>query len=238
MSSFRLEVFHGTNNGDAPCGRREGRRGRDPCGIAVSRLRPAISPAPACPASQLATHADGRLAAFVIAGDASELPVPEPLIERLPRAVPHPHLQKDRGDPGDESRLLEPLHEPASDASSLVVLIDTEKIQVRVVIAVAHDSKARDPIPGTSNDHDRIRTSNTGGDPSGRPGPSQPHLDQISRHEGDLDGVGYAREPYRDLGACHHRSIRDGGQSVQQLFVSGNENARQSPVVVPFPSGA
>jgi hypothetical protein len=82
---------------------------------------------------------------------------------------------------------------------------------VRFVVAVARDSEPRDPIRGTSDDNDRIRTSYAGSDPSGCPRPSQTFLDQISRHEGDLEDVGPACEAYGDLGACHLRSANERG---------------------------
>ena len=70
---------------------------------------------------------------------------------------------------------------PPRQTRSSVIVVHTEEIQVRFVIAVAHDSEARDMIGRTSDDNDCIPSSNAGGDPFGCPRPSQTVLDQISR---------------------------------------------------------
>src|SRR5262245_5858630 len=72
-------------------------------------------------ASELAPHANRRLAALIVAGELAELAIPQPLVERLRAAVRRTHLQEHQGDASHESRLLEPCDETVADAPSAML---------------------------------------------------------------------------------------------------------------------
>jgi len=76
---------------------------------------------------------------LVVAGEVSEHAIAHMLIEELSFFVPHPHFQGGVEYARYDGAFLEPLQKSASDASPSVPRSHGEKVQVCVVVAVAHD---------------------------------------------------------------------------------------------------
>src|SRR5262249_58448085 len=80
------------------------------------------------PAPELASHSDGGLATLIVLGQAGQLAVSEPLIERLRAVIRCPHFEEHRGDAGYERRLLQPLHQLSSEPCSSIGVAHTEEV--------------------------------------------------------------------------------------------------------------
>src|SRR5215469_2433668 len=107
-------------------------------------------------ATYVAHHADGRLDALVVAGDLPELVVTERVIERAGRLVARAQLEPDDEGSRGERGLLEPPHQRPRDAAAAVGRIDGEQVEMRDILAIAHDREARDHRRLTCGEHDAL----------------------------------------------------------------------------------
>jgi hypothetical protein len=76
---------------------------------------------------------------LVVAGEVSDRAIAHTPIEELSFFVPHPHFQGDVEYARYDGAFLGPLEKSASDARSPIPRSHGEKVQVCVVVAVAHD---------------------------------------------------------------------------------------------------
>ena len=125
------------------------------------------------PARQISAHPKRCLKTLIVAGKASERAIAQTLVEELCSFVPGAHFQGDRKYARYDSAFLEPLNEMASDAGSSMGWSHCEKIQVCVVVSVAHDRKAGNVIVNACDKHIDIRGTNTRRYPHRRPPPSE-----------------------------------------------------------------
>ena len=122
-------------------------------------------------ARQISAHADRCLTALVVAGKVTERAIAQTLIKELRPFVPGTHFQGDPEYARDDGAFLEPLEKLASDAGSSIGWSHREKIQVCVVIFIAHDSKPGNFFADTSDEHVNIVGVNTLCHPQRRPTP-------------------------------------------------------------------
>ena len=65
----------------------------------------------------------------------------------------------------------------------------SQQVQVRPLGMKLHDRKAGQAALGPGRQHGRFRLTDGVGNPLRGPGPGQPGLDQIARHQRDASGV-------------------------------------------------
>jgi hypothetical protein len=112
---------------------------------------------------QISGHPERGLNTLVVAGKLSERAIAQTLVEELGSLVPGPHFQGDPEYACDDGAFLEPLEKLAPDACPSIPRNHREKVQVRVVIAVAHDRKPGNPIVNARDHHVNILGANTRG---------------------------------------------------------------------------
>ena len=129
------------------------------------------------PARQISAHAQCCLNTLVVTGKVNEHAIAHALIEELGSFVPGAHFQSDAEYARYNGAFLEPIEQLASDACSSIRGSHREKIQVRVVVSVAHDRKPRNVIVNACDEHVNIAGANTRRYPLRRPTPLETVLD-------------------------------------------------------------
>jgi hypothetical protein len=110
---------------------------------------------------------------LVVTGKVNERAIAHPLIEELCSFVPGAHFQGDAEYARYDGALLEPLKKLASDACSSIGRSHSEKVQVRVIITVAHDRKASNVVVNARDEDVDIGGANARGYPHRRPTPAE-----------------------------------------------------------------
>src|SRR5262245_7100250 len=123
------------------------------------------------PAGQISAHPKRGLYALIVTGKLKERAIAHALIKKLCSFVSRAHFQGDAEYPRDDGAFLEPLEKLASHACSSVGRSHSQKVQMRVVVAVAHDRKTSDVIVNAGDEYVDIRGANTRCYPLGRPAP-------------------------------------------------------------------
>jgi hypothetical protein len=103
----------------------------------------------------------------------NERAITHALIEELGSLVLSAHFQGDLEYARYDTAFLEPLKKLASDACSSIGRSHGEKVQVRVVVAVAHDRKPGHFLANACDQHVNIGGANTRGYPHRRPTPAE-----------------------------------------------------------------
>jgi hypothetical protein len=114
---------------------------------------------------------------LVVAGKVSDRAIAQTLIEELGSLVPRPHFQGDIEYTRYDGALLKPLEKSASDAHSPIRRSHSEKVQVCVVVAVAHDRKSDNVLANACDQYVNIGGANTPCYPDRRPTPSETVFD-------------------------------------------------------------
>jgi hypothetical protein len=114
---------------------------------------------------------------LIVAGKLNQRAIAHALIEELGSFVLRAHFQGDAEYAGYDGAFLEPLEKLASDACSSIRRSHGEKVQVRVVVSVAHDRKPGNVIVTTCDEHVDIGGANTRRDPHRCPTPLETVLD-------------------------------------------------------------
>jgi hypothetical protein len=125
------------------------------------------------PARQISAHAERCLNTLVVAGKVSERVIAHTLIEELCSFVPGAHFQVDVEYARYEGAFLEPLEELATDTFASIRRSHGEQVQVRVIVAVAHDRKPGDFRAAACDEHVDIGSANTRCDSRRGPTPSE-----------------------------------------------------------------
>src|SRR5215510_220951 len=123
------------------------------------------------PTGQISAHPKRCFYALIVAGELKERAIAHALIKKLCSFVLRAHFQGDAEYACDDGAFLEPLKKLASDPCSSVGRSHSQKVQMRVVVAVAHDRKTSDVFLNASDEYIDIRSANTRRYPSRRPAP-------------------------------------------------------------------
>jgi len=110
---------------------------------------------------------------LVVAGKVNERAIAQTLIEELCSFVPRAHFQGDAEYPRYDGAFLEPLEKFASDACSSIGWSHGEKVQVCVLVSVAHDPKPRNVLVNACDEYVNIGGANTRCYPHRCPTPSE-----------------------------------------------------------------
>jgi hypothetical protein len=110
---------------------------------------------------------------LVVAGKANERAVAHTLIEKLGSLVPRAHLEGYTEYARYNGAFLEPLKKLASDTRASIRRRHREKVQVCVVVAVAHDRKPGIVPVNACDKHVYIGSANARRYPRRCPTPSQ-----------------------------------------------------------------
>jgi hypothetical protein len=110
---------------------------------------------------------------LVVAGKVNERAIAHTLIEEMGSFVPRAHFQGDAEYARYDGAFLEPLKELASDARSSIRRRHREKVQVCVVVSVAHDRKPSNVLVNACDEYVNIGSANTRRYPRRCPTPPQ-----------------------------------------------------------------
>jgi len=110
---------------------------------------------------------------LVIAGKLNERAIAHSLIEELRSIVPSAHFQGDAEYARYDGALLEPLEKLASDARSSIGRSHSEKVQVCILVSVAHDPKPRNVLLNACDEYVNLGGANTRCYPHRCPTPSE-----------------------------------------------------------------
>src|SRR5215510_6837473 len=113
------------------------------------------------PTGQISAHPKRCLYALIVTGKLKERAIAHALIKKLCSFVSRAHFQGVGEYARDDGAFLEPLKKLASHACSSVGRSHSQKVQVRVVVAVAHDRKTGDVFLNAGNEYVNIRSANT-----------------------------------------------------------------------------
>jgi hypothetical protein len=114
---------------------------------------------------------------LIVAGKVSESAIAHTLIEELCSFVSGPHFQRDIKYPCYDGAFLEPLKKSSSKTCSSIRRSDSEKVQVCVVVSVAHDRKTGNVIVNGGHEYVNIWGTNTRGYARRCPTPCETVLD-------------------------------------------------------------
>jgi len=128
-------------------------------------------------ARQISAHAERCLNTLVVAGSVTERAIAHTPIEELGSFVPLAHFQGDAECACYNGAFLEPLKESVSDACSSIARSHSEKVQVCVVISVAHNRKPGNVTVHACDEYVNVRGANTRCYPHRCPAPWETVLD-------------------------------------------------------------
>ena len=146
------------------------------------------------PAREISAHAQRRLNTLVVAGKVNQRAIAHALVKELGPFVPRAHFQSDGEYARDDGTFFEPLKKLASNTQSTISRRHGEKVQVRVVIAVAHDRKAGNVTVHAGDEHVDIGSANTSCYPHRCPTPAETVLNQVARQIGKGGSVCRSRQ--------------------------------------------
>src|SRR5262245_43641670 len=107
-------------------------------------------------AGQISAHPKRCFDALIVTGKLKERAITHALIKKLCSFVSRAHFQGDTEYARDDGAFLEPLKKLASHACSSVGRSHSQKVQVRVVVAVAHDRKTSDVFLNAGDEYVNI----------------------------------------------------------------------------------
>jgi hypothetical protein len=122
-------------------------------------------------AGQISAHPKRCLYALIVTGKLKERAIAHALIKKLCSFVCRADFQGDAEYARDDGAFLEPLEKLASDACSSIGRSHSKKVQMRVVVAVAHDRKTSDVFVNAGDEYVNIGGANTRYHPLGCPAP-------------------------------------------------------------------
>jgi len=110
---------------------------------------------------------------LVVTGKVNERTIAHTLIEEVGSFVLGAHFQGDAEYARYDGAFLEPLKKLASDACSSIGRSHSEKVQVCVVVSVAHDRKPSNVLVNACDEYVNFGGANTRYYPLGCPTPSE-----------------------------------------------------------------
>src|SRR5262245_35683112 len=113
------------------------------------------------PAGQISAYPKRRLYALIVTGELKERSITHALIKKLCSFVSCADFQGDAEYVCDDGAFLELLKKLVSDIRSSVGRSHRQKVQMRVVVAVAHDRKTSDVFVNAGDEYIDIRGANT-----------------------------------------------------------------------------
>ena len=132
------------------------------------------------PAGQISAHAKRCLNTLIVAGKLKQYAVTHLTIKELGFFIARAHFEIDVKYACYDGAFFEPLKQLAADAVSSIGRSDSEKVQVRVVVAVTHDGKAGNFPMRRCNQYVDVASANTLCDPFRCPTPIETVFDQIA----------------------------------------------------------
>jgi hypothetical protein len=132
------------------------------------------------PAGQISAHPQRRLDTLIVARKLKQCAVTHPTIKELSFFIPCAHFEIDVEYARYDGAFFQPLEQLAPDTTSSIRRSHSEKIQMCVVIAVAHDGKAGNLLVHRCNEHVDVGCANTRCDPNSCPAPIKTVFDQIT----------------------------------------------------------
>jgi len=145
-------------------------------------------------AGQISAHAKRCLNSLIVAGKLKQCAVTHSTIKDLRFFIPRANFEINVEYARYDGAFFQPLHHLAPDAASPIGRSYREKIQVCVVIAIAHDGKAGNLFVHRCNQYVDVGSANTSCDPHRRPAPVEAVFDQIAGEIGNAVGVCQARQ--------------------------------------------
>src|SRR5215475_2501617 len=122
-------------------------------------------------AGQISAHPKRGLYALIVTGKLKERAIAHALIKKLCSFVSRAHFQGDAEYARDDGAFLEPLKKLAAHACSSIGRSHRQKVQMRVIVAVAHDRKTGDVFLDAGDEYVNIGGANARGYPLGSPTP-------------------------------------------------------------------
>jgi hypothetical protein len=175
------------------------------------------------PGAQISAHAQRRFDALVVAGQASDGAVAQAFIKQLGSFVSGPHFQFDFEYAGYDGAFFEPLEKSLSKAGSSVRRRHGEKVQVRVVRAVAHDRKPGNVLASARDEHIDVKRANARLHPRWSPTPFETILDQLAGQIGNGGSIRGSRQTEPWVGTGH------GAQAYQLFILKAGEQSSSAP---------
>src|SRR4029453_14824031 len=136
------------------------------------------------PGRGISAHAESCLHTLVVAGKVHQRAIAHALVKELGSFVLRAHFQGDGEYAPEHNLFFEPLKKLSSDTQSTISRRHSEKVEVRVVIAVAHDRKAGNVTVHAGDEHVDIGSANASCYPHRCPTPAQTVLNQVPRQIG------------------------------------------------------
>ena len=146
------------------------------------------------PAGQISAHTKRRLDTLIVARKLKQCAVTHSTIEELGFFIARPHFQIHVEYTRYHGAFFQPLKQLAADAGSSMGRSHSEKVQVCVIVAVAHDSKAGNLVVHRCNEYVDVGSANTLCNPFWRPTPIKPVFDQIAREVGNAVSLYQTRQ--------------------------------------------
>ena len=112
------------------------------------------------PSGQISAHPKRRLYALIVTGELKERAITHALIKKLCSFVSRADFQGDAEYARDDGAFLEPLKKLASHTRSSVGRSHRQKVQMRIVVAIAHDRKTSDVFVNAGDEYIDIRGAN------------------------------------------------------------------------------
>src|ERR1044071_8790773 len=124
-------------------------------------------------AAKIATHAQGCFDTLIVTGKLKQSAITHALVETLCALVARAHFQRDVKRAADPRAFFEPFEKSTADTETAVAWRHREQIQMRVVVAIAHDREASDALTDAREQHVGVGRADARGDASWRPAPVQ-----------------------------------------------------------------
>src|SRR6266850_2269737 len=151
------------------------------------------------PAREISAHAESCLHTLVVAGKVYQRAIAHAFVKELGSFVPRAHFQGNGEYARDDGTFFEPLKKLASNTQATISRRHSEKVQVRVVIAVAHDRKAGNVTVHACDEYVDIGSANTSCYSHRCPTPAETVLNQVPRQIGKGWRVRRSRQSQRQL---------------------------------------
>jgi len=146
------------------------------------------------PTGQISAHTKRRLDTLIVTRKLKQCAVTHSTIEELGFFIARAHFQIHVEYTRYDGAFFQPLKQLAPDAGSSMGRSHSEKVQVCVIVAVAHDGKAGNLVVHRCNEYVDVGSANTLSNPFRCPTPIKTGFDQIAREVGNAVSLYQARQ--------------------------------------------